>query len=132
MELEITESIAMARQHDAIDQLHRLVAAGVGLTLGDFGTVHSSLMQLQRLPVSKLMISPDLVRDIPQDAGASMIARTVIAMGHTMGLKVLAKGVETEEGKEFLIKENCDQIQGQLLSKLLSADDFERLLIDGQ
>ncbi|MFT5448633.1 MAG: EAL domain-containing protein (putative c-di-GMP-specific phosphodiesterase class I) [Gammaproteobacteria bacterium] len=96
--------------------------------MDDFGTGHSSLVQLKHLPISKLKIDSSFVRDISEDSGDMAIARTIIAIGHTLGLKVVAEGVETQVQRDFLRAENCDQLQGYLLARPLRAEDLKALL----
>jgi diguanylate cyclase (GGDEF)-like protein len=128
LELEITESLLMEREGDPLAELYQLQELGVGIAMDDFGTGHSSLAQLKNLPISKLKIDRSFVRDLPCDHNSVVIARTIIAMGHSLNLKVVAEGVETKEQQNFLQKEGCDLLQGYLLCHPLSAASYEQLL----
>ncbi len=126
LELEITESLAMVTSaHEVLEELHQ---SGFNLAMDDFGTGHSSLAQLKRLPINCLKIDRSFVMDIPDDANDMVIAQTIINMGHTLGLKIIAEGVETEQQKSFLIENGCDYLQGYYFSKPLPAEEMESLL----
>ncbi|MCU7810513.1 MAG: EAL domain-containing protein, partial [Candidatus Thiodiazotropha sp. (ex Notomyrtea botanica)] len=128
LELEITESLLMESGCKAIEQLFDIKKMGVGLSMDDFGTGHSSMSQLKHLPIQKLKIDRSFIRDIPDDPNDAAITRSIIALGHAMDLKVLAEGVETEKQRDFLKKENCDALQGYYLGRPVTADVFETLL----
>jgi EAL domain-containing protein (putative c-di-GMP-specific phosphodiesterase class I) len=98
--------------------------------MDDFGTGHSSLTQLQCLPITRLKIDRTFVRDIPADHNNMVIAKTVIAMGRSLGLQVVAEGVETTEQKTFLVREVCELLQGSLLNKPMPAADLQHLLAE--
>jgi diguanylate cyclase (GGDEF)-like protein len=130
LEMEITESLAMVTSaQNVLNELHQL---GFKLAMDDFGTGHSSLAQLKRLPIHCLKIDRSFVTDIPNDTNDMIIAQTIINMGHTLGLKIVAEGVETEQQKNFLIKNGCDYLQGYFFSKPLPADEIESLLCKHQ
>jgi len=128
LELEITESLVMETGGEALEELERLRQAGVSISMDDFGTGHSSLSQLKRMPISKLKIDRSFVRDIPEDPNDMIIARTIIAMGHSLGLEIVAEGVENEVQRNFLRKEGCDLLQGYLISRPLSPRAFQEFL----
>jgi EAL domain-containing protein (putative c-di-GMP-specific phosphodiesterase class I) len=128
LELELTESALMEREDDAVDTLIRLRAHGVRLAIDDFGTGYSSLAHLKRFPIDVLKIDRGFVEDIPDGQGDSEIAATIIAMGHTLGFKVLAEGVETDEQLAFLRERGCDLYQGYLRSAAVPAEEFELLV----
>ncbi len=128
LELEITES-ALAENHEhALRILHQLRALGVQLAIDDFGTGYSSLAQLKRYPIQVLKIDQGFVRDIPRNEDDMAISNAIIAMGHSMGMRVLAEGVETAAQLEFLRAHGCDSYQGYLRSRPVLAAEFEALL----
>ncbi len=132
LELEITESGLMENQDNATAILNRLRAQGVCLAIDDFGTGYSSLAYLKRFPVDVLKIDKRFIDDIPFHQDDMEIAATIIAMGHILGFKVLAEGVETPEQLAFLQEKGCDSYQGFLKSKAVSAKAFATLLRDQQ
>jgi diguanylate cyclase (GGDEF)-like protein/PAS domain S-box-containing protein len=128
LELEITETSAMQNAAAAIQALGELKALGVRISIDDFGMGYSSLSQLQRLPIDTLKIDQSFVRDITTDPGDAAIATAIINLGHTLGLEVMAEGVETAEQLAFLQAQRCDRVQGFLLSKALPAEECAALL----
>ena len=129
LELEITESIIMENPEMAAETLHKLSDMGVHLSIDDFGTGYSSLSYLKRFPINTLKIDRSFVRDITTDSDDAAIAKAVIALAHSMKLKVIAEGVETAEQLHFLREQRCDQIQGYYLSRPLAAAEMETLLL---
>jgi EAL domain-containing protein (putative c-di-GMP-specific phosphodiesterase class I) len=125
LELEVTESLIM--HHESLAELHKLDALGIRIAMDDFGTGHSSLAQLKHLPISKLKIDRSFIKDLSEDENDRIIAKTIIAMGHSLGLIVIAEGVETVEQQAFLAQEGCDLIQGYLLSRPLTVEQFSDL-----
>jgi len=128
LELEVTESGLMENQHKAVEVLNNLRVQGVRLAIDDFGTGYSSLAYLKRFPVDVLKIDKSFIDDIPHLQDDMEITATIIAMGHTLGFKVLAEGVETQEQLAFLREKGCDAYQGYLVSKPVPAEDFAELL----
>jgi diguanylate cyclase (GGDEF)-like protein/PAS domain S-box-containing protein len=131
LELEITETFIMEQDAPAIELLLSLRRLGVSLAIDDFGTGYSSLSYLKQLPVNKLKIDRSFVNDLPEDENDAAITRAIIALGHSMLFTVIAEGVETETQRNFLIKEGCEQAQGYLYSKPVSADKITILLRNG-
>ncbi|MDH5765631.1 MAG: EAL domain-containing protein [Gammaproteobacteria bacterium] len=128
LDLEITERIAMQDAANSIDKMHQLKELGVNISLDDFGTGYSSLGYLSEFPLDVLKIDQSFVRGIRGKEGDGTIAGAVIAMAKSMGLEVIAEGVESDIQFEFLKWHGCDYAQGYLISKPLSALDFIELL----
>ena len=128
LELELTESALMAHEEEAVKILHLLRALEIRLAIDDFGTGYSSLAYLKRFPLDILKIDKSFVDDIPFHKDDMEIAATIIAMGHSLGFKVLAEGVETVEQLAFLQMKGCDLYQGYLTSPPVPAEKFEQML----
>ena len=112
LELEITETVLMDNVHANVDLLNRLQTEGIRLSIDDFGTGYSSMAYLKRFPIDQVKIDRTFVRDIPGDGDDEAITTAIIAMGHSLGLSVVAEGVETEEQLRFLRNVGCDIMQG--------------------
>ncbi len=129
LELELTESIFIENANDNVRLLSRLAASGVSLAIDDFGTGHSSLSYLRNFSPRTLKIDRSFLSELPDDGADNIaIARAIIALGHGLGLHVVAEGVETEAQAEFLRGYGCDQMQGYLLSRPRSAEMMEEWL----
>lgn len=126
--LEITESTIMVDVEQALQTLHSLKSMGLQLSLDDFGTGYSSLSYLKRFAADRLKIDRSFVRDITSDPDDAAICKAVIALAHTMKMKVIAEGVETEGQMLYLRQQRCDEMQGYYFSRPLPATDFEHLL----
>lgn len=128
LELELTETMIIHGAEEFISVLERLKALGVLLAIDDFGTGYSSLSYLRRFPVNRLKVDQSFVSAVTGNPGDALIARTIIALGHDLGLRIVAEGVETREQLEFLRANDCDEIQGYYFSKPLAVADYEKLL----
>ena len=131
LSLEITETTALRDPVEAARILTAVRALGVGVALDDFGTGFSSLSHLVRLPVTAVKIDRSFVRDLLSVREHAVVATSVIALGHRLGLTVVAEGVETAAERDFLRAEACDALQGFLFSRPVPADEFTRLLAAG-
>jgi len=128
LELEVTESVAMENPQRAIDKLKALRELGVELAIDDFGTGYSSLAYLKLLPIQTLKLDRAFVKDIETDENDATISIATIALAHSLGLEVVAEGVETEAQRSFLVSHRCDILQGYLFSKPLPADEATNFL----
>ncbi|MTJ79757.1 MAG: EAL domain-containing protein [Telmatospirillum sp.] len=126
LKLELTESLLLQEVEDCVRKMVALERLGVSLSLDDFGTGYSSLAYLKRLPLSQIKIDRSFVRDILTDSNDATIARTVIVLGKSMGLDVIAEGVEEPGQWDFLLREGCDKAQGFLFGRPMPAADFVR------
>lgn len=126
LKLELTESVLVDNMEDIIVKMNALKAKGVGFSIDDFGTGYSSLSYLKRLPLDQLKIDQGFIRDILTDPEDAAIAKMVVALADSLGLVVIAEGVETEAQRVFLANMGCRNYQGYLLSKPLPIDEFER------
>jgi diguanylate cyclase (GGDEF)-like protein len=126
LKLELTESLMVNNIEDVIAKMTELKNIGVGFSIDDFGIGYSSLSYLKLLPLDQLKIDQSFVRDVLTDPNDAVIARTIIALGKSLNLQVIAEGVETLSQREFLDNYGCDAYQGYLFSKPVPADEFER------
>jgi predicted signal transduction protein with EAL and GGDEF domain len=125
LKLEMTESLLLAHVEDVIAKMNALKGGGVTFSLDDFGTGYSSLSYLKRLPLDQLKIDQGFVREILSDPNDAAIAKMVIALADSMGLSVIAEGVETEAQRDFLSALGCHHYQGYLFSRPLPIQEFE-------
>jgi len=128
LKLELTESLLLDNIDDTIAKMTTLAEIGIQFSLDDFGTGYSSLHYLKQLPLYQLKIDKSFVDDLVTDSNDQTIVRTIIAMAHSLGLSVIAEGVETKEQQQRLLTEGCTHYQGYLFSKPVSIDAFEVLL----
>ena len=127
LSIEITESALMARHTEADQALRDLKALGVPIAIDDFGTGYSSLAYLKHFPIDTLKIDISFIRDLTLSADGAAIAVAIIDMARGLKMQVIAEGVETASQLEWLRAHACDEIQGFLYSRPLSADDLARL-----
>jgi EAL domain-containing protein (putative c-di-GMP-specific phosphodiesterase class I) len=125
LKLELTESMLVDNVENLITKMNALKAQGVGFSLDDFGTGYSSLSYLKRLPIDQLKIDQGFITDILTDPGDAAIAKTVVALADSLGLSVIAEGVETEAQQEFLAALGCNNYQGYLFCRPLPIQEFE-------
>lgn len=128
LELEVTESLIMRDLQKAVDKMRELKAMGVSLSVDDFGTGYSSLSALKSFPISRLKIDKSFVSELAENPDDQAIAMAVISLGHKLNLKVIAEGVETEQQCAFLRENECDEMQGYLFSKPVTAGEIEDML----
>ncbi len=121
IELEVTESMVMQNAEQTTAALNALREIGVSLAIDDFGTGYSSLVYLKRLPIDTLKIDKEFIGDLTRDPDDEAITATVITMGHSLGLNVIAEGVENEQQLAYLREQGCDEIQGYWLSQPIDA-----------
>lgn len=131
LKLELTESLLLHDLQPIIEKMSALKAAGVGFSLDDFGTGYSSLAYLKRLPLDQLKIDKSFVRDVLTDPNDAAIARTIVALAQSLGLTVIAEGVETAAQRDFLSHAGCHAYQGYLFSPPIAVDAFAELACKG-
>ena len=125
LEIEITEGVLVEDVQAAIDVLEKFKNMGIKTSIDDFGTGYSSLAYLKRFPISKLKIDQSFVKDIRIDSNDEAIVTSIIRLGQSMDMQVIAEGVETDSQLQFLLDQGCDEGQGYLLGRPRSAKDFE-------
>ncbi len=129
VKLELTESLMVVNFYDIIEKMNVLKDKGIHFSLDDFGTGYSSLAYLKRLPFEQLKIDKSFIRDLLIDPSDAAIARTIVALAHSLGLDVIAEGVETDEQRRLLIEIGCRSFQGYLFSRALEPKDFESYVL---
>ncbi len=128
LKLELTESMLVSNVEDIIEKMYALKAKGVGFSLDDFGTGYSSLSYLRRLPLDQLKIDQSFVRDVLSDPNDATIAKTIVALAQSLGLGVIAEGVETAAQLDFLASAGCHAYQGYFFSRPLPLEGFEKFV----
>ncbi|WP_156363976.1 EAL domain-containing protein [Pseudomonas mandelii] len=128
LEVEVTESLMMASPEHSREVLSTLQSLGITTAIDDFGTGYSSLAYLKLLPINSLKIDRSFISDLPADKSDVAITKTIVALGHALGFKIIAEGVETIEQNTFLKEIGCDQGQGYLYGRPMPAADFESWL----
>lgn len=132
LELELTESIIMQNAEFTIQVLSQLQTMGVKIAIDDFGTGYSSLSYLKHFPVNTIKIDRCFIEGVLTDQHDASITLAIIDLAHSLSLKVIAEGVETEEQVQFLKENGCDQMQGYFFSPPIPATEFEKMVIDGK
>ena len=124
LEVEVTESTIMSDQTRGLHILRKLKAMGISVAMDDFGTGYSSLATLHAFPFDKIKLDQSFVKRLPSDAAAAAIVRTVLALGVSLGIPVLAEGIETEAQWQFLAREGCAKGQGYLFARPVPLDQL--------
>jgi EAL domain-containing protein (putative c-di-GMP-specific phosphodiesterase class I) len=128
LELEITESAVMKNEEEAIQTMAEIMGRGIGLSMDDFGSGYSSLNYLKRFSLDTLKIDRAFVKDLDRDADDRAITAAIVAMAHSLGLKVVAEGVENNRQMALLEQQGCDLVQGYLISPPCPPKDLERFV----
>lgn len=129
LKLELTESVVLDNVDLVVSQMRQLNALGVSFCLDDFGTGYSSLSYLKRLPLDQVKIDQSFVRDVPEDENDVAIVRAIMAMSRSLGLQVIAEGVETQAQRDFLLQNECRAYQGFLFCRPIPIDEWEGLAV---
>jgi EAL domain-containing protein (putative c-di-GMP-specific phosphodiesterase class I) len=124
LELELTESVIMGSPEVAIEVMQRIDKLGVSISVDDFGTGYSSLAYLKRLPIDRLKIDRSFVDQLGQDTDDDAICTSIIGLAHSLGLRTVAEGVETQQQLDWLRARGCDELQGFLLGRPLPFDEM--------
>ena len=128
LKLELTESVVLEDVSIVIEKMQAIKKLGVGFSMDDFGTGYSSLSYLQRLPLTQLKIDRSFVQNLPDDVNNANIVRTIINLGASLDLNVIAEGVETEQQRDFLLQAGCQAYQGYLFCKPVAIEEFDALI----
>jgi diguanylate cyclase (GGDEF)-like protein/PAS domain S-box-containing protein len=129
LKIELTESLLLNNLDVIIEKMFALKAKGIGFSLDDFGTGYSSLHYLKRLPLDQLKIDQSFVRDMLSNPNDAVIAKTIVALAQSLGLHVIAEGVETQAQRDFLANSGCLAYQGYFFSRPLPVEGFEQLVL---
>jgi EAL domain-containing protein (putative c-di-GMP-specific phosphodiesterase class I) len=129
LKMEITESVVLDDVGDTFVKMNELKALGISFALDDFGTGNSSLSYLSKLPLNELKIDKSFVLNLPDNRNDGIIAQTIITLATSLGLDVIAEGVETEAQRAFLQEHGCQYFQGYLIARPLPLQEFERFVI---
>jgi EAL domain-containing protein (putative c-di-GMP-specific phosphodiesterase class I) len=130
LQIELTESLVMHDAEKFVGMLRDLKSLGVQLAVDDFGTGYSSLSYLKRFPVDHLKVDRSFVKDLVEDPDDATIVQAIIALGHKLGLKIVAEGVENEQQFEYLRRNGCDEMQGFHFCRPVVAGDLAAMLLD--
>jgi EAL domain-containing protein (putative c-di-GMP-specific phosphodiesterase class I) len=125
LKLELTESVVLENVEEVINRMREIKALGISFSMDDFGTGYSSLSYLKRLPLDQIKIDQSFVRDLTVDPNDAAIVRAILAMSHSLGLNVIAEGVETQAQHDFLHANGCTAFQGYLFGKPMPMSDWE-------
>ena len=128
LKLELTESLMLEDVEDTISKMLLLKAQGLSFSLDDFGTGYSSLIYLKRLPLGQLKIDQSFVRDVLVDANDAAIAQAVLSLGQSLGMSVIAEGVETEAQRDHLAKMGCHAYQGYFFGRPMPVQAFNQYM----
>jgi EAL domain-containing protein (putative c-di-GMP-specific phosphodiesterase class I) len=128
LKLELTESVVLDQIDLVVHRMNELIELGLSFSLDDFGTGYSSLSYLKRLPLAQVKIDQSFVRDIPQDGNDASIIRAILAMNQSLGLSVVAEGVETPEQRDFLLQNGCRLYQGYLYGRPTPIEEWQKFL----
>ena len=128
LKLELTESVVLDNVDAVVSRMQQLNALGIRFCLDDFGTGYSSLSYLKRLPLDQVKIDQSFVRDVPEDPNDAAIVRAIMAMSRSLGLQVIAEGVETQAQRDFLLQNACTVYQGFLFCEPIPIEEWGRLL----
>jgi EAL domain-containing protein (putative c-di-GMP-specific phosphodiesterase class I) len=131
LQIELTEGLAMHDAEQHVRMLDDIKALGVQIAVDDFGTGYSSLSYLKRFPVDQLKVDRSFVTDLPGDRDDAAIVQAIVTLGHQLGLRVVAEGVENEAQNAFLRSVGCDEMQGYLFGHPMSASDFAETMTNG-
>ncbi len=128
IEIEITESFIVSDSKLVLEVLNKIKKMGISLAIDDFGTGYSSLSYLKKLPINRLKIDKSFIDDLPSSQESISIVKAIISLAKTFNLSITAEGVENKEQLDFLVEQECDEIQGYYFSKPLPLEELKKLL----